>query len=143
METWWQFCVALLITLTLLIPLALLILWLSVRELAKAQATSAELAASTVNRVVSAHEAQTELLDKAIALLSTQDPMAFQALQVMNGHGQYTADDRYDPSDEAEADKMRAFGLVPGEEEGDRDGIGNTDEELEWFRAHGVPGFDR
>lgn len=116
--------------------------WLMSRESAKAQTTAAELAAGTVAKVVETYESQTQLLDKAIAILSTKDPMAFQALQVMNTQGLYTDGDRYDPSDEAEVDRLKAFGILPADEEGDLNGDVSPDEELEWLRTHGVPGAD-
>lgn len=49
---------------------------------------------------------QTRLLDKAMALLSTTDPLAFQQVQVMSTPSGYD-DDQYDPSDEAEIRRIR------------------------------------
>jgi hypothetical protein len=114
--------------------------WVVTREATKAQRATSELAAGTVAKVVETHESQTKLLDKAIALLSAKSPLEFQAVQAMSLG--YTEGERYDPSDEAEIDRMRAFGLVPAEEGDPHGDSSSDDEELEWFRTHGVPGPD-
>lgn len=54
------------------------------------------------------------MVDKAIALLSVKDPIAFQAVQAMDLQDQYTS--HYDPSDEGEISRIH-------EREGERDGI--------------------
>lgn len=46
-----------------------------------------------------------DLHDKAITLLSTKDPLAFQSVQAMSSPVPYTDMD-YDPSDEAEARRL-------------------------------------
>ena len=122
----------------------MLALVLAILLLTRAQIRSAELADDAVGKIVQVNESQTKLLDKAIAILSTKEPMAFQALQVMNQHGQYT-DDRYDPSDEAEVDRLKAFGMIPADEEGDQDvhDVDSSAGEDEWLFAHGVPGEAR
>lgn len=138
MEIWLLLCVIFLAISTLLV------LALTIHLLTKAQIRSAELADAAVAKVVQVNESQTKLLDKTIAILSTKEPMAFQAMQVMNDHGQYT-DGRYDPSDEAEVERLKAFGMIPADAEGDPngyDGDGGPDED-EWLIAHGVPGEAR
>lgn len=114
------------------------LVWLSIRDHAKAQVRTAELSKETVEYLTRAGESQTKLLDKAFALLSAKGPLEFQAVQAMSVG--YT-DDRFDPSEEAEADRLKAFGIIPPEEEGDLNGEGSADEELEWLRTHGVPGL--
>lgn len=56
--------------------------------------------------------AQVALLDKLTGILASKDPLAFQAIQAMNGVIQY--DDDYSPSEEAEARRIR---LRDGEEQ--------------------------
>lgn len=118
----------------------MLLTWLAIRELTKAKLAIAEAGNGAVEKVAQVCESQAQLLDKALALLSAKDPMAFQAVQAMNQTGLYT--EPYDPSDEAEIEKMKAFGIIPADEEGDLDGHGSPDEEREWLRTHGVAGVD-
>lgn len=133
MEIWLVLCSVLLLS-------SMTLLFLVVREHRRSVETLAAKSAETVATVVSVHESQAQLLDKAIAILSSKGPLEFQALQAMNQSGLYT-DDRYDPSDEAEADKLKAFGIVPADEEGFPDGLyGSPTDELDWLRDHGVPG---
>jgi hypothetical protein len=110
--------------------------WLTIRESRRTQETLATKSAEVIATVVSVHDSQAQLLDKAFALLSAKGPLEFQAVQAMNQSGAlYT--EPYDPSDEAEIEKMKAFGMIPGDEEG---AVHGEDDELEWLRAHGVPG---
>lgn len=125
---------------SVLLIFSMTLTWLAIREHRKSQETLAKTNADLFSKVVEASESSTQLLDKAIALLSSKGPLEFQAVQAMSVG--YTANERYDPSDEAEIDRMRAFGLVPAEE-GDPNGdSGSDEEELEWLRTHGVPGAD-
>lgn len=55
-----------------------------------------------------------DVLDKALVLLSTKDPISYQAVQAMDFQDQYTS--HYDPSDEGEIQRIH-------EREGDRDGF--------------------
>jgi hypothetical protein len=65
-----------------------LVLWMLLRESRKKSDADREVAL-----------AQNATLDKAIALLSTKDPLAFQAVQAMGWPSQY---DDFNPSMEAE-----------------------------------------
>jgi hypothetical protein len=58
---------------------------------------------SEVDREVSL--AQVKALDKAMTLLATKDPLAFQAVQAMGWPQQY---DDFNPSVEAETDRIHA-----------------------------------
>lgn len=112
------------------------------RENRKTQETLAAKATESISAVAVSHESQTQILDKALALIAAKGPLEFQAVQAMNQTGGLYTEGRYDPSDEAEFDKLKAFGMIPGDEEGTLNGNGSDDEELEWLRAHGVPGAD-
>ncbi len=68
----------------------------------------------------------TELNDKAMTLLSVKDPLAYQAVQVMNQQGLY-ADPDYDPSDEAEARRIE-----------EREGGLSDDDERDFLRSIGA-----
>lgn len=57
------------------------------------------------------------LLDKSIGIIASRDPLAFQAVQAMNLPGGY--DEPYDPSDEAEVERLKKLGR-----EQEDDGIG-------------------
>jgi hypothetical protein len=52
-------------------------------------------------------EQHSALLDKAIGLLATKDPLAFQQVQVMTASG-YDDNTTYDPSEEAEIERIAA-----------------------------------
>lgn len=112
------------------------LIWLALRENRRTQETLATKSAEVVAAVLTANESQAQLLDKAFALLSAKGPLEFQAVQAMNQTGLYT-EEPYDPSDESEIEKMKAFGIIPANEEGAVDG---DDEELNWLSSHGVPG---
>lgn len=53
-------------------------------------------------------EQQAQLLDKAIGLLATKDPLAFQQVQVMGTPSGYDDADTFDPSEEAELERIAA-----------------------------------
>jgi hypothetical protein len=69
---------------------------------------------SEVDREVSL--AQVKLLDKAFTLLSTKDPLAFQAVQAMGYTQQY---DDFNPSVEAETERIHDRDGERGSVEGD------------------------
>lgn len=127
----------LLVLFSVLLLSSMTLLWLQNRDHRRAQELLATKTSEVVASVVSVHVKQAELLDKTIALLSAKGPLEFQALQAMNQTGLYT-DEPYDPSDEAEIDKLKAFGMIPADEEGAVNG--DEDDELAWLRDHGVPG---
>ena len=52
-------------------------------------------------------EGYQKLLDKSIALNAARDPLAYQGIQYMNAAG-YDSGQTYDPSDEAEIDRIEA-----------------------------------
>ncbi len=56
-----------------------------------------------------AYTQQSALLDKAIALLGTKDPLSYQSVQYMQPVG-YDADETYDPSEDGEISRIRARG---------------------------------
>ena len=60
--------------------------------------------------------AQMRTIDKAIALLSTKDPLAFQAVQAMDFASQY---DDFNPSMEAEMERIHERDGERGSVEGD------------------------
>lgn len=68
---------------------------------------------------------QAELVDKAMALVGTADPIAYQQVQVMGTPSGYDDSEQFDPSDEAEL--ARIHGRSPNlAEQGDGiDGIPN------------------
>ena len=82
------------------------VLWMLLRESRKKSDADREVAL-----------AQTALLDKALALLSTKDPLAFQAVQAMGYPSQY---DDFNPSVEAETERIH-------ERDGER---GSVEEDL-------------
>lgn len=53
-------------------------------------------------------KAHTTLSDKAIALLVSKDPMTFQQIQLMNQAGVYDDTEPFDPSEEAEMERIKA-----------------------------------
>jgi hypothetical protein len=127
------------ILLTSFVALATLCLLLTawvVWESQKTNRTFAEKSSRLVETVLLADDARARLLDKAIGLIATKDPLAFQAVQVMNQQGAgYT--ERYDPSDEAE---LARYGEA---QEGDLD-VDDRDRaareaELEFLHSVGVP----
>lgn len=128
MEIWLVFLFVLVIC---SLSLTALLVWLLVR-------TQTRMAETTI-RVAESMAAQTaaviSLLDKSVRLLSVKDPMSYQAVSVMDTVGQYT--ERYDPSDEAEEDRLRAFGRKP--EEGDLNGEDDAEHERRFYDSIGVP----
>lgn len=56
------------------------------------------------------------LIDKAIALVGTSDPLAFQAVQAMNSEAEYEGQAPYDPSDEGEIARLNAMGRIAQED---------------------------
>lgn len=56
------------------------------------------------------------LLDKAIALVGTSDPLAFQAVQAMSPEAEYDGQAPYDPSDEGEIARLNAMGRIAQED---------------------------
>jgi hypothetical protein len=48
------------------------------------------------------------LLDKAVVMLSTKDPLAFQNVQFMDGSRYDSAQEAFDPSEEAEIGRINA-----------------------------------
>jgi hypothetical protein len=102
----------------------------------KTQQLVSERASRLVEAVLEADDSRARLLDKAIVLLSTKDPLAYQAVQVMNQQGAgYT--ERYDPSDDAE---LARFGEA---QEGDLDVDDREraarEAEREFLHSVGVP----
>lgn len=79
--------------------------WLSIRAELKQQEIHLQQQKLTASSQ-SATELAT-LLDKAMGLLGTKDPLAFQQVQVMSTPSEYDGDD-YDPSDEAEIERINA-----------------------------------
>ena len=118
-----------------------LILLLVIRELRKAQTRVVELAGWSIDQAKAANESQAQLLDKTVAILSAKGPLEFQAVQAMSQPGLYNEPEVYDPSDEAEIDRLRAFGIIPTDEEGDPDGPGSPADEREFLEHLGVPGY--
>lgn len=109
------------------------------REMAQLQAKQAESNTEAVRAVVSTHESAAELLDKALALLSTKGPLEFQAVQAMNGAVPYTEDTRFDPSDEGEIERIEA--MTKGAGYGDDDQL-DPEAEVDFLRAIGAPGLE-
>jgi hypothetical protein len=56
------------------------------------------------------------LIDKAIALVGTSDPLAFQAVQAMTPEAEYDGQAPYDPSDEGEIARLEAMGRIAQED---------------------------
>lgn len=66
----------------------------------------------------------TMLLDKALALVGTAEPLAFQAVQVMGTpSGGYDDGEQYDPSDEAELQRIADRNPNLGEQGDDVNGL--------------------
>ena len=89
-----------------------------------------------VEAVLEADDARARLLDKAIVLLSTKDPLAFQGVQAMNQHGPY--DERYDPSDEAELKRL-GEAIKEGDISVDDSDEATREQEREFLHSIGVP----
>lgn len=109
MDRWIELSIiwALLLTSSVISAALLWILqrWLRNRHLLSEQRILLEKEKLTVESQ-SGHEL-VALLDKAIGLLSTKDPLAFQQVQVMSDPSAYDDVD-YDPSDEAEIQRINA-----------------------------------
>lgn len=61
-------------------------------------------------QIQTSQQANHLLLDKAIALVGTSDPLAFQAVQAMVPDAEYASRAPYDPSDEGEIERLNAMG---------------------------------
>lgn len=68
-------------------------------------------------------KAQLDILSKALSIVSSKDPMAYQAIQTMDGYNSVDGG-TYDPSDDGEVERLIALGRqnpegtkVYGEEE--------------------------
>lgn len=95
-----------------------------------------EAASSAISALSTVSAKQAELLDKTIALVSTKDPLAYQAVQAMNGYTtQYH--EPYDPSDEAEIERMKSLGI--DEENQDGDSPFDPERERDYLASFGVP----
>lgn len=64
-----------------------------------------------------------ELLSKALALLASGDPLAYQQVQAMEIRSAYNDDEFYDPSDDAEMEKIRDRNANLDEQEDDVNGL--------------------
>jgi hypothetical protein len=64
-----------------------------------------------------AHVHTLDVLERTITLLSVKDPISYQQIQAMHSAPGY--DVLYDPSDEAEADRIHARDGERGDVEGD------------------------
>ena len=142
---------------TLLIVLGLLflgsVLWLvltllSARGLRKALATQdnrwrtkyEEMNRSWLTQLSQLQSGPLALVDKAMALVGTSDPLSFQQVQAMTPSTEYDEPD-YDPRDEAEIDRIRerapALGIQEDDLNGDElDALAELGITPEFFRAY-------
>jgi uncharacterized membrane protein YccC len=115
----------------------LLVAW-AIWRMSRMQEALSEALATVVTATTAADGNRTKLLDKSIALLSVKDPLAYQAVQVMEQATSYNQP--YDPSDEADLERLRIM-----HQEGDVDGPSDgptVEQEREFLAQLGVPGAD-
>lgn len=112
------------------------------RELAKLhQSMLEQMSKQETQRVSLLMTSNRQLLDKALGLVATNDPLAFQAIQAMGQPSAYN-EPTYDPSDEAEFARLESMGRgvgedLSGEELGLLSDIANVAPEL--FYPDGTP----
>lgn len=82
------------------------VLWLSIRFLRSQLLLSQKQSLEALTLLSQNSHEMVAALDKAMALIASRDPLAFQQLQVMNP-SQYDAVEPYDPSDEGELERIR------------------------------------
>lgn len=113
--------------LLLLFTVLLVILWLLLRQSREQQRQYHLLlrqqSQQESRRVETLLTSSRQLLDKALGLVATNDPLAFQAIQAMTQASGYD-EPEYDPSDDAEFQRLKDMGRV-------NEGDGLNGEELD------------
>lgn len=114
METYAIFMTVLL---SLLIGLVAWLQWSNQRQIKQLLAQSSQQLQIQSQSLNSVQLAQLALVDKAMALVGTADPLAYQSVQAMSPDSGYS-DAEFDPSDESEAERIstRTPGLTRQEE---------------------------
>lgn len=139
MESYWIWSIGLSVCLTALVILTMLLgyrqhqkwQWRMLRMQAQSMKESRQFSLRMAQNQLELSRQSSELLagplrllDKAMALVATTDPLVFQQVQVMSGASEYDDANGFDPSDEGELKRIA-----------ERDGVVEQENDLNGFES--------